>query len=185
MLLPRLTALLFIFSSSVTWSAGTVTPEPDANNYSFVSHYKITINASPEVVWPQLIALEKWMYEFELSRVAGEPGQPGEVRRLYEGQDFYMQVTKAVPNEVLVVSNLPSVFKGEASTGIGVMTLTTVGPDVTVVNLTMSRRYQWQGEGENPFAAQRNSQAFNENTDAMWGRFLKRLALISTGADAK
>ncbi len=153
--------------------------EPDSDSYHFVSHYRVSIDAPPDTVWEHLIDLGSWMYEFELQHVSGDPRKAGEVLRLYAEQNFFVQITKAIPSELLVIANLPSTFKGEFSTGIGVMTLHEIGAK-TVVDLTMSRRYSWREEGENPMKRIRESSAFNQNTDAMWqDRFLERLRALS------
>ncbi len=156
----------------------TITTEPNENSYNFVSSYSVLIDAPAEVVWPHLRNLGAWMYEFEMSNVSGEPGQLGEVMRLYEGQDFLVQIIEAIPQKLLVMANLPSGFKGEKSTGIGVTTLTQI-ESATRVTLTMSRRYTWTGEGENTQKLTRQSQSFREDTKARWVRFLKRLKLIA------
>ena len=118
------------------------------------------------------------MYDFEMSHVSGMWGEEGEVLRLYSGQDFFSQITSAVPNELLVVANLPSKFKGEYSTGIAVITLNeTQGK--TTVDLTISRRFTWQGEGINPMKSTRESPEFIKNTRTMWDRFLEKLRALS------
>ncbi|MEJ2089272.1 MAG: hypothetical protein P8Y69_12545, partial [Gammaproteobacteria bacterium] len=125
--------------------------------------------------WPHLLDLRSWMYEFDLASVSGEAGRPGEVLRLYEGQDFEIQRLQTIPNGLLVIANLPSEYGGETSTGTGVITLHDDGVSTTV-DLVMSRRYTWTGEGENPQKATRQSESFLHDTQAMWrDRFLERL----------
>ncbi len=156
-----------------------ITSEPDGASYHFVSHYRVTIGASARIVWSHLINLGSWMFEFEMSHVAGTPGQEGEIRRLYAGQDFFMLITHSVPGELLVIANLPSTFKGEFSTGIGVISLVE-SEGKTTVDLTMSRRYSWDEERQNPMQQVRESPEFIENTRAMWeDRFLQRLRILS------
>lgn len=91
-----------------------------------------------------------------------------------------MQITKAVPGKVLVIANLPSSFSGESSTGIAVVTLNGDG-NSTVVDLTMSRRYEWHGDEQNPSRGRRESSEFNSATDDTWERFLDRLREQATG----
>ena len=50
-----------------------------------------------------------------------------------------------------------------------------------MVDLTMSRRYQWIADGANPMRARRGSAEFNSETDAMWNRFLARLRSLVEG----
>ena len=153
----------------------TVTSEPDDSSYHFVSHYSIDVNAPAAAVWEHLIDVGSWMYEFELSLESGTPGQEGEVRRLYSGEDFFIEITKVIPNELLVFANLPSSINGEYSTGVAVITLTD-REGTTTVNLTMSRRYSWDGTEPNPHRSMRESPEFHERTRTMWKeRFLDRL----------
>ena len=126
------TAIAF---ASVAMASETVTPEPDESSYYFVSHYSVDVNAPASAVWKQLIDVGSWMYEFELSLDSGTPGQEGEVRRLYPGQGFFIEITKVIPNELLVFANLPSSSNGEYSTGVAVITLSESG-GITTVRLT-------------------------------------------------
>ncbi len=159
----------------------TITPEPDGSSYHFVSHYSVDVNASAAAVWQQLIDVGSWMYEFDLSLESGAPGQEGEVRRLYPGQDFFIEITKVIPNELLVFANLPATLNGEHSTGIAVITLGE-REGTTTVNLTMSRRYSWDSDEPNAQRTMRESPEFQERTRAMWqDRFLGRLRSLVEG----
>ncbi len=162
-------------------ASGTITPEPGDGSYRLDAHYRISIDAPVEVVWPQLMDLGSWMVDFAMSHVSGEPGKSGEVLRLYPEQDFLVQITSIVPNQSLVVANLPVHFKGEFSTGTTVITLYG-SEERTTVDLTMSRRYTWEQEGENPFRVLRSSPDFAANSSAMWNRFLEQLRTLSEGS---
>ena len=165
--------------SSEARASDTITLEPNHRSYHYVSHYSVAIGAPVEVVWEHLINLGSWMYEFEMALASGTPGEVGEVRRLFAEQDFFVQITKIIPNELLVFANLPSTFKGEFSTGIGVITLHE-SRGTTTVNMTMSRRYSWESEGLNPQKKTRESQEFSQNTRAMWqDRFLAKLRSLA------
>lgn len=173
--------IVWLMASTAIANSEALTPEPSPDAYSFVTHYRIPIDAPKAQVWPYLVDLKAWMYEFELSPISGHPAQEGQILRLYTGQDFKIQITKVIPNEMLAISNLPMTFKDEHVTGVGVMTLHDKG-DGTEVSLTMSRRYTWKGEGENPLRATRNSEDFHAQTKAMWqSRFLARLKCLAEG----
>ena len=177
--LPRCTtlafALLLVTATDVRAASASLVEEPDGNAYNFVTHYRVQISARAERVWPILIDLKSWMYEFELATVAGRAGNVGHTLRLYEDQEFLIQVTGVVPNELLAIVNLPTVFEGERVTGVGLFTLHERDGQ-TEVALTMSRRYVWVGDGDNPLRHQRASSAFGEQTRSMWqARFLGRL----------
>ena len=163
----------------VASASETLTAEPGGSSYHFVSHYSIDVAASANEVWNQLVDVGSWMYEFDMSLVSGEPGQEGEVRRLYSGQDFFMEITKVIPGELLVLANLPSSFNEESSTGVVVITLNESNGIITV-RLTMSRRYSWGSEEPNPQRSMRESPEFQERTRAMWReRFLPKLKSLA------
>ena len=175
-----LTFVAVLTCSLQSVASDAIVSEPDESSYNFVSHYRVSIKAPTRIVWNHLKDLGSWMYDFEMSHVSGEQGEEGEVLRLYSGQDFLTQITSAVPNKLLVIANLPSDIRGEHSTGVAVITLNEA-PGETIVDLTMSRRYTWQGEGVNPMRTTRESPEFIENTRAVWGRFLERLRTLSEG----
>ena len=163
---------------SRAWASETVTAEPDGLSYHFVSHYSVDIDGAPAEVWKQLIDVGSWMYEFDLTLEAGVPGRAGEIRRLYAGQDFFIEITKLIPGKLLVFANLPSTTNGEHSTGVAIITLDEID-NVTRVKLTMSRRYSWASKEPNPNRQYRESPEFREQTRAMWeDRFLQRLRLL-------
>ncbi len=169
---------LCCFSNS-SFAYQTLTPEPDGQSYNFVMHYRVTVKATPEQVWPVLVDLKSWMYEFDLSSLSGAAAAPGQVLNLYEGQDFRIQITSVVPNQMLAMANLPLEFRGEYGTGIGVMTLHKNGA-TTEVSLTMSRRYTWRNETPNPNLKTRESTKFSKLSKAMWeDRFLARLKQLA------
>jgi len=160
-------------------ASDAIVDEPDGVSYRFVSHYSVRIDASADVVWKRLVDLGAWMYEFEMSHVSGVPGGEGEVFRLYPGEDFLLQVVSLVPHRLLVVANLPSTFRDEFSTGTGVISLHE-SEGTTTVDITMSRRYTWLGDGPNPVKAERESAEFAEANRSMWqDRFLGRLRSLA------
>ena len=172
---------LSLFASCLAqtgFTAEQLTDEPDPRAYNYSSHHTITIAASAHQIWPQLTDLGAWMYDFEMSHVAGKPGEIGEVLRLYSGQDFLVQIIELVPNELMIMANLPSSFRGETSTGLGVINLRELEGNTeptTEVRLNMIRRYVWTQSGPNPQKVTRQSEEFQNNTQALWARFLNRL----------
>lgn len=122
------------------------------------------------------------MYEFDLSFESVAPGQEGEVRRLYSGQEFFIEITKIIPDELLVFANLPSKHNGEYSTGVAVITLSE-NDGITTVNLTMSRRFSWESAEPNPHRSVHESPEFHQHARAMWqDRFLGRLKSLVESA---
>lgn len=174
-----LIACFLYLVSSVAFASETLIDEPDGKSYNFVSHYSIEIKAPAETVWKQLTDLGSWMVDFEMKPISGFNELEGQVLRLYEGQDFYVQITKAIPGELLVIANLPASMEGERLTsGISVMTLTE-RDGRTTVDLIMSRRYTSSQPGENHLKSRRQSKAFLETTRATWNRFLGKLLELS------
>lgn len=175
MKIAHFTSVAAVMLVSVATASETITPEPGESSYHFVSHYTVEVNAPASAVWKQLVDVGSWMYEFELSLESGTPGHEGEVRRLYSGQDFFIEITKVIPKELLVFANLPSSFNGEYSTGVAMITLSEAN-EITTVSLTMSRRYSWDSTDPNTQRSMRESPEFQERTRAMWQeRFLGRL----------
>lgn len=158
---------LFVSGATAHAASETLTDEPSSEAYNFVSHYRVTIDAPANEVWPILIDFQSWMSGFEQSTVSGTPGSPGHVLRLYEGQDFMTQVTGVEPQKMLSVVNLPLTFNGEYGTGVGAFTLHEMD-DRTEVSLTMSRRYTPAGEGFGKLKTTRQSSEFQARTRAMW-----------------
>lgn len=167
-----------LIGSNAGLATEIITDEPDSNVYSFVSHYRIQIDAPVQSVWHHAKDYGSWMNAFDMAHESGNPGEAGEVIRLYAGQDFFMQATAVVPEQLMVLSNLPMTMQGEHSTGIAVITLNKTGGG-TSIDLTMSRRYSWDQEGENPMKAMRQSAQFQENTENMWQGFLANLKALS------
>ena len=172
-------AVAVTLSACIATASETVTAEPNGSSYHFVSHYSVDVNASVPAVWQHLVDVGSWMYEFDLSLESGIPGREGEVRRLYSGQEYFIEITKVIPGEVLVFANLPAEQNGEHSTGIAVITLSQC-EGVTTVNLTMSRRYSRDSAEPNPLRLMRESPEFHERARAMWqDRFLGRLKSLA------
>lgn len=145
-----------------------------ADAYYFVDHYEVLIDRAPEQVWPHLLDFSSWMYEFSMSHVSGPRNGEGAILRIYEGQDFFFEITKIVPNRMIVGINHPSTMQGEESVGIAMFTLTELDGKTLVSNF-VSREYHWTQQGPNPLRATRESAEFQESTRATWDTFLARL----------
>ena len=170
--------LALMLAGGWAWAEETLTPEPGDDAYNFVSHYRTTIDAPPAQVWPALIDLPGWMPAFELATVEGSPGTGGHVMRLYPEQEFLIQVTAVVPEQLLTIVNLPMTLQGEDSTGTGVFTLHDLG-GATEVSLTLSRRYVPDPSAPDTLRETRASEPFRQQTRAMWqDQFLGRLKSV-------
>lgn len=179
-------AIRILIASSVlaAWGAfaETVIIDSDlADSYHFVDTYEILIDRPPEVVWPYLLDVASWMYELSMIHESGPHSGENEVYRLYEGQDYFMEITKLIPGKLMVAVNLPSTTQAEESVGVGMFTLTEIDGKTLVSNV-MSRHFAWKQESPNPLRAQRESEEFQKSTQATWGKFLGRLRELAEGS---
>lgn len=150
------------------------------DSYDFVDTYETLIDAAPDDVWPHLIDVASWMYEFSMIHESGPRRAEGEVLRLYEGQDYFLELAKLVPGKLMVGVNLPSLAGGEALTGIGMFTLTEMDGK-TLVSSFMARHSAWIGDAPNTLRETRASADFQQSTRERWNRFLGRLRELSEG----
>lgn len=154
-----------------------------SNAYHTSFYYEILIDRPAALIWPHLIQQSTWI-ESDFEPVSGVPGQVGNIQRLYAGQQFYMQTLKVIPEKLLLQVNLPSLYRDEYSTGVGIFTLHPVCPNArcnsTRLSVIMDRRYVWQGEGHNGTRDVRGSVDFNEATRVAWeDNYLPRLKSLA------
>ena len=149
-----------------------------SNTYIYTDHYEVLINRPAEEVWPHLLDLGSWMYDFEMALEDGEPQAEGALYRLYSGEDFFYLIVKIIPGRMIVGVNLPSNMEGEESVGIAMFTLAEVGGKTLVTNF-MSRQYDWPVEEPSPIKQRRESEDFKAFNSDMWGRFLGRLKEVT------
>lgn len=162
-------------------SADTVIIDSElADSYHFVDTYEVLIDEPPVKVWPHLVAVGSWMYEFSMIPESGPKDAEGAVFRLYEGQDYFMQLAKVIPGRLLVAVNLPSSVGGEELVGIGMLTLTEVDGKTLVSNFMTRQSVRTQGTS-NTLRERRQSAEFQENTRDQWNRFLARLRELAEG----
>jgi hypothetical protein len=182
----RTIALGAVFSTAFCQAdtAGGDRAPDDDSAYDSVLHYRSQIDAPPARVWPQVMNFGDWMFDYDMIHESGPRAGVGEVLRLYEGQDFFVETIELIPGRLYVGRNHPAVFEGERGTGLVVLILADIGGR-TLVDLNLVRRYEFLGEGENPMRAVRQSEAFLERNRETWEeRFLPRLKSLSERAAA-
>ncbi len=165
---------LLAFAANFTYSLNAsyyLVNEPDEKSYNFVSTHSILIKAKPLEIWPQLVNFRDWMVDFDLSIYKGVEGQVGQVLRLYDGQDFFVQITSIIPYEQITLVNLPANVFSELSFGNTTIVLFEHDKH-TEVRLIMSRRYTYLGTGENVALTKRKSVDFQENATRTWEEYL-------------
>jgi hypothetical protein len=148
------------------------------DSYYFVDHYDIVIDRPANEIWPHLLDFGSWLAPATgkgMIHVSGPRHGEGEVFRLYNGENFFMQVTKIIPDKLLVGVNLPTAQQGESAlAGIVMVTLTGQGAK-TVVSMFMSRQYSWFGKAPDPLRKVRGSERFAESRRAGFEKSLQRL----------
>jgi hypothetical protein len=113
---------------------------------------------------------------------SGPVGAEGEVLRLYEGQDFFVEIAKIVPGRMIVLVNLPSTFQGEEMVGVGMLTLTEID-GTSLVSAFMSRQVSGPAGAVDPLRARRESAEYRELNRQMWQeRFFGRLRELAEAA---
>lgn len=167
-------ALANVFAANSSMADSSMLESEFADSYHYVDHYEVMIDASPQEVWPHILDLRSWMHEFNMLHESGPPGSEGEILRLYEGQDFFLQVVKIIPERMILSVNLPSSIGGEDSVGVSMMTLAEVDGGTLVTNF-MSRRYDGAGDAFTGLQERRNSDEYKEFNERMWTDFLLRL----------
>jgi hypothetical protein len=173
-------ALFTLMAGRVACADTTIIDSELADLYHFVDTNEVLINASPEEVWPHLVNLGSWMYEFSMIHESGPRHAEGEILRLYEGQDFFLQLTKLVPGKLMLGVSLPSLEQGEELTGIGMFSLTEVNGK-TLVSSFLARQSAWTLDTRNTLRETRQSAEFQQNTSDRWNRFLTRLRELAEG----
>ena len=145
-----------------------------ASAYHFVDTYEVLIDSPPDVVWPHLLDFKSWMQGVAMIHESGPVGAEGEVLRLYEGEEFFVEITKIVPGEMVLIANLPSTMEGEDMVGVSMLTLTEVGGKSLVSNF-MSRHMNWPEATPNPLRARRESAEYRAFNHEMQAQALGRL----------
>jgi hypothetical protein len=109
---------------------------------SYVSIAEIVINAPPSAVWPHLINVGAWIYDFHVERAVGEQGRAGEVQHLWPlevkvvngsvsiaakdrtvANATVMKTVDVVPEKLWYTVNLPKVEDGIRSNGVNLVLL--------------------------------------------------------------
>jgi hypothetical protein len=73
----------------------------------YASIAEIDVEASPEVVWPVVLDIGAWIYDFHVERVSGAPGEVGEVKHLWPaGAEGLKAPTERRPETATVMKTL-------------------------------------------------------------------------------
>lgn len=170
----------FIGLSLISLSSLAQINELDANlgdSYYYVDHFETVINKPVDEVWPHVVEMGKWM--------PWMAGDKSKVKEISEGEkvhlygNFYIEVTKIIPQKMILLTNLPSVDRGEQSQGIAMISITESNRK-TVVSIFMSRIYNWFETKENPQRVTRDSTEFASQRKTIFkDNFLAKLKQLA------
>lgn len=173
--------LVGVFVATAIWAGVSPLHNRFGDSYYFVDHYDIVIDRPADAVWPHMTDLASWLTPVAgkgMIHVAGPRHGEGEVFRLYRGQDFFLQITKIIPNKLIMGVNLPASQRGEkAVAGVVMMTLMSKGSK-TVVSVFMSRQYSWFAKTPDPLRKVRESAQFAKSRRASFEEALERLKAL-------
>lgn len=171
-------SLIFLLTGGQAPAAESMLESELADSYHYIDKYEILINAPAALIWPHLVDLGSWMNSFSMIHESGPVNGEGEILRLYEGEEFYLQIVKLIPQRMLVGVNLPSSIENEDSVGVVMITLAEF-EEGTLASIFMSRQYDWPGPGDNPIKQRRETATFVEFNNTIYKGFLERLKELS------
>ncbi len=152
------TAIAGAFVTSLALAQHTIIDSELAQSYFFLDHYEIIVEKTPDDVWPHVLDLPAWT---GLIHETGPEQAVGEVLRLYEGEDFFLEISNLIPDRLLVGTLQPFEIDGERSLGQVMVVLTDLG-DRTLVTTFWSRHFAWPGQSPHPLRARRESSDYLE-----------------------
>lgn len=173
--LNRAAAIVSIGVASGAFAQHTIIDSELAEAYFFVDHYETVIEKTPEEVWSQLVNLPSWT---GMTHEAGPERAVGEVLRLYEGEDFFLEVSQQIPSRLLMGTLQPFVIEGEESLGLLMLVLTDLGSE-TLVSMFWSRHFAWFQDGPNPLRERRESREYLDLNKNSQNAILARLKQIA------
>ncbi|PCJ27257.1 MAG: hypothetical protein COA96_03480 [SAR86 cluster bacterium] len=148
------------------------------DSYYYTDHFDITIGRSVSVVWPHILEMSSWMPWMAETNSTSSTVAEGDLIRLYD--DFYIEVAKIIPENMVLLVNLPNSQEGEATQGIAMVTIKEIDADNSVVSIFMSRIYYWFGENENQQRTTRESEEFSNSRQTTFkNNFLSQLKQLA------
>ncbi len=141
-----------------------------SDSYYYVDFYEVSISATPAEIWPHLFAI----YQSTMSHHSGPVNQEGEIFKMYEEQNFFFEITKIIPNQLVMGVNLPSEMQGEESMGVSMFTLTKRG-ERTILSNFMSRRYDWFQPTPNHLMKTRQTREFRKSRNINMNALMQRI----------
>jgi hypothetical protein len=175
----RVAWLLTMLSPAVAqWAIAQVSPFSSAEDesYYYIDHYEVAIDKSVTEAWPLVVDLSAWIPGLQGLNGRRPMAEEGETFLLYD--QFSMSVAKVVPEQLVVMVNLPAVQQREETQGVVMLSARQVG-ERTIVSLFMSRVFFWTDATENVLRATRESKEFSEQRKATYQAMLNELKLVA------
>jgi len=150
-----------VYAAAAPMASAQLSPFDGApgDAYYYIDHYEVAIDRPLADVWPILVDLGAWMPGLTEANGVSPQAVDGTDFRLYG--DFRMKVAEVIPEQLIVLVNLPASQEGEDTQGIVMVSVRETGGQ-TVVSLFMSRVFFWFDRAPNPLRARRESTGFSE-----------------------
>lgn len=148
--------------------------------YYYVDHFDIAIDRPIKDVWPHILAMSSWMPWMAGTDSESPTVSEGDRINLYG--DFYVEVVKVIPENMILIVNWPVAEGGEETQGIAMVTAKESGCR-TLVSIFMSRIFYWFEGEENPQRMTKKSPDFvNSRRSTFKDNFLVQLKTLAEGS---
>ena len=150
---------------------------PNSYSYYFVDHFEIVIDKPLKDVWPHVLAMGSWIPAMAGGDLNPSSFSEGDIFNIYG--NFNVEITKVIPENMILMINMPTSDKGERTQGVAMIT-TTETRGKTLVSLFMSRIYFWFTTDNNPQRITRETENFSVNRKSSYkDNFLTKLKEIA------
>ena len=171
MLIRSALAFLLLSLAGVCTAQISSMSQDAGESYYYVDHYEILINQPVNEVWQATLAMGQWV-PFLADALPEEPVVEGQVFHLYD--QFSLKVAQLIPEQMLLLINLPTVQESEYTQGVVMISL--AGTETgTLVSMFMSRAYFWFDGEQNPLRYTRESRDFQQERNDTYSRLLQNL----------
>lgn len=149
-------------------------------SYYHSDHFEVAIDAPLGDVWPHIENMGSWMPWMKKPEGETQQISEGDIINLYG--NFNVEVAKIVPENMVLIVNLPSEDRAEKSQGIAMVSVSAIDEQRTVVSIYMSRIYYWFSALENAQRVTRSSEEFAKSRKDMFQNlFLTNLKALAEG----
>jgi len=159
--------LIAVATSSSPVAVAQVSPLDSTlgESYYYVDHYEVLIDRPASAVWPFVVDFGSWMPGILDANETRPIAKEGEIFRLYG--EFFMEVSKVIPERLLVMVNLPATQEREDTHGLMMLSVKEADGR-TVVSMFMSRIFYWFETEENALRERRESTELSMSRTSPW-----------------